>query len=102
DAPSLSQDVGEVLECPVMQVLRDPLAFCLPDLSESLFGTLALGDVLDNGDEVLGFTPTLPHERNGEVDPDDRAVLLYVAFLHRVGLYISDQKLVDLLEVGLE
>src|SRR5215212_4876305 len=85
-----------------MQIVGYPLAFCLTDLLESLSGLLALGYVLGNGDEVLGFARRLPHERDSEVNPGYRAAFLEVALLHRVGFYLSGQKLVNLLEVGVE
>src|SRR5215212_4972862 len=85
-----------------MQIVGYPLAFCLTGLLESLSGLLALGYVLDNDDKVLGFARRLPHERDSEVNPGYRAAFLEVALLHRVGFYLSGQKLVNLLEVGVE
>ncbi len=66
----LDQGVGEVLECPVVEIVGYSLAFCLPDLLESLLGLLALADVFDYRDKVLRLPRRVAHERDGEVDPD--------------------------------
>src|SRR5215813_1016968 len=60
-------------------------------LAQLLFNLLALGNVLDNGNEVVWRTVRLAHQGNGQVGPHDGAVLAIVAFLHREGINLSRQ-----------
>jgi hypothetical protein len=63
---------------------------------------LALGDVLDDNDEVLRLSRGIAPERRGQVDPNRRAVLAQVPLFHRVSRDLSGEQLVLVLEVGLQ
>src|SRR3712207_5962129 len=67
-----------------------------------LLGPLAFGDVLYHAYKVLGGGPSVAHQGYRQVDPDDGALLFYVALLHRVRLYLPSEQPAHLLEVRLE
>jgi hypothetical protein len=82
-------DVGEApLTVEGKELIGDPLKDVL-DLSarflELLLGSLAIGDVLEDMDDVAWLPGRLAPQRCREVTPDGRAVLPYVAVLHREG-----------------
>src|SRR5215207_5674241 len=88
---------------------EDVLRRLLEDRSESLLalpdrllGALALGDVPYYGDHVLWSIRLISYQGDRQTDPDDRAILPYVALLYRVGLYLPVQESPHLLEIGLE
>ena len=68
---------------------------CCSDLCQEalrLLDSLALCDVLCDGDEVARLAQRRAHQRDRKVDPHDRAVLAKVALLSRVGLYLPGQQ----------
>ena len=63
---------------------------------------LACGDVLHHGDEVVRRSRRRPHQRDGEVAPDDRPVLAHVALVQLVLLNLARQQVPDVVEVDVE
>src|SRR5436190_22488273 len=87
EAPAVPEAGERVVVREAVQVLLDPLA---------------LGDVLDLGDEVQGPTVLVAHDRDRQQDPDDRTLLGEVALLHLVRRAVAVDELVDVGEVGVE
>ncbi len=74
----------------IQRYLHQLFGGCLPGLGRypqprltDAFGPLALGDVLDDGHEVVGRSRGVAHQRGLQTDPDDGAVLTNIALLHR-------------------
>ena len=74
-----------------------------PGLFERLFEVLALGDVLDLRDEILGLPLGVAHQRGGDLAPDQMAVAMPITLLedgvitlapHRVRHISGAQRLV--------
>ncbi|HET6885495.1 MAG TPA: hypothetical protein VFH32_04665, partial [Rubrobacteraceae bacterium] len=72
----LLQRVDDVLEYVVVQVAGY---------------AVALGEVLDDGDEILRTVRGVAEYRDGQVDPDDGPVLAEIALLGRVGSNLAGQ-----------
>src|SRR6476646_121634 len=71
-------------------------------LSEPSCGTLAVGNVLNYGDEIVDAAVRLPHAADGETSPDDVAILADIAFLDAVAVGFADEQLVEHREIGLK
>ena len=67
---------------------------------EASLGTLAVGYVLNYGDEIADAAVSLPHAAYGETRPDDAAILANIAFLDSVAFGFADEYLVEQGEIG--
>ena len=63
---------------------------------------LALGDVLDLGDEVQRLAFFVVHQRDAQENPHHLALLMEVALLHLVGAYLSVQHPAHLIKIRIE
>ena len=72
----------------------------LGEVAQALLHHLALGDVLDLGDEVQRAALAVAYERDGEHRRDDVPAGVEVAALHLVVADLSGEQLADVLDVG--
>ena len=79
--------------------LSSEIELCIA-LREASLGTLAVGNVLNYGDEIVDAAVRLPHAADGEVCPDDAAILADIAFLDAVAFGFADERLVKHREIG--
>ena len=63
---------------------------------------LARRDVLDQEDKMPRLAVGAPHQRDGPVDPDQRAILADIAPLHRIDWPLPRQELAHRLRIGLQ
>ena len=82
--------------------LLDQPAQLLAVAVQHRFGRLALLNVLDDGNEVLGGPTRVADQRDRQQYPDQRPVLAVVALLQAVGRDLARQELLDIGEVRLE
>jgi hypothetical protein len=71
-------------------------------LREASLGTLAVGNVLNYGDEIVDAAIRLTHAADGETCPDDTAILAHIAFLDAVAFGVAHECLVEHREIGCE
>ena len=74
----------------------------LGEVAQALLDQLALGDVLDLGDEVLGAALAVAHHRHGEHGGDHVPAGVEVAALHLVVADLPGEQAPHVLEVGRE
>jgi len=98
----LLERVDQALQSIVVDVLGDAAPLGLAGLAHPLLGQPALGDVLDNRDEILGVSGGFPDEGAGQFDPHHRPVFAQVALLHRVGLYLPGEQAPDVAQDRVE
>ena len=60
-----------------------------------LLGRAALGDILDDGDEMAGLALLVADHGHREIAPDHRAAFLDIAFFYAVGVDLALHQLVD-------
>src|SRR5260370_32394975 len=69
-----------------------------------LFQALALADVLHHRDSEVRRTLRGPRQRDGDMRPDERAILADKALLHRVLIYLAGEQALEVrvtrVEVG--
>src|SRR5688572_14469055 len=79
--------------------LSSEIELCIA-FREASLGTLAVGYVLDYGDEIVDAAVGLPHAAYGQTCPDDAAILANVAFLDAVAFGVTDECLVEQGEIA--
>jgi hypothetical protein len=80
----------------------DERAVALLARTQRLLGLLAVVDVLDHVDEVLGCAVHVAHHGGHEVDPHERAVLADVALLRSIGVHLARLEPAQRVQVGVD
>ena len=70
--------------------------------TQLFFGSLAFGNVLYHGNEIILAAIGTQHQRHGKVDPHSFSALVKVPFLHRIGWYFSGQHLAHVAKIGIK
>jgi len=71
-------------------------------LAEFRRDTVTIGHVLNLRNEIEGATVHIPDQRHIQLNPDDLAELVNVAFLHMVGRNLTGEQLLDIGQISVQ